>query len=111
MLVLGKACEEARKLGISAELIDLRTLQPWDQEIVLKSVLKTGRAIISHEAPRTGGFAAEISSTIQEHCFLSLQAPVQRVGGYDTPFPLVFEKYYVPDMLKVLEAIKTAVRY
>ena len=67
--------------------------------------------MVSHEAPRTGGFAAEVAAEIQQRCFLSLEAPVQRVCGYDTPFPLVFEKVYLPDTLKVFEAIKTAVRY
>lgn len=111
MLVLQRACEAAEQLGISCELIDLRSLLPWDEELVTSSVMKTGRLIISHEAPRTGGFAAEIASTVQEECFLSLEAPVQRICGYDTPFPLAFEKYYVPDTLKVLEAIKHAVEY
>jgi len=109
--VLKKAAESAKELGISCEVIDLRTLLPWDTETVINSVNKTGRLIVSHEATRTGGFAAEISSTIQEECFLSLESPTQRVCGYDTPFPLVFEKYYVPDYLKVLEAIKTSVKY
>jgi 2-oxoisovalerate dehydrogenase E1 component beta subunit len=90
--VLAKACDEAAKLGISCELIDLRTLLPWDQETVLASVLKTGRVVITHEAPVTGGFAGEIATTIQEECFLSLEAPIRRVCGYDTPFPLIFEK-------------------
>ena len=76
-----------------------------------ESVKKTGRCVVSHEAPRTGGFAAEVAAEIQQRCFLSLEAPVQRVCGYDTPFPLVFEKVYLPDTLKVFEAIKTAVRY
>jgi 2-oxoisovalerate dehydrogenase E1 component beta subunit len=87
-----QACDEAEKLGISCELIDLRTLLPWDQETVLASAAKTGRVIISHEAPVTGGFAGEIATTIQQECFLSLEAPIRRVCGYDTPFPLIFEK-------------------
>eukprot|EP01038_Epipyxis_sp_PR26KG_P005109 gene5109-7120_t len=111
MNVLAKACDAAESMGISCELIDLRTLLPWDEETITKSVTKTGKLIISHEAPRTGGFAAEISSTVQEECFLSLEAPIQRICGYDTPFPLAFEKFYVPDYLKVLEAIKTAVNF
>jgi len=109
--VMAKACDMAAKEGISCELIDLRTLAPWDQEAVTASVVKTGRLIISHEAPRTSGFAAEISSTVQEECFLSLEAPVQRVCGYDTPFPLVFEKQYTPDVYKVFEAIKSTVNF
>lgn len=110
--VLKKAAEKAAKEdGIQCEVIDLRSLLPWDVETVCDSVSKTGRCIISHEAPKTSGFAAEISSTIQERCFLSLEAPITRVCGYDTPFPLAFEKYYLPDYLKVQEAIRTVVNY
>ena len=81
----------AEQHGISCELIDLRTLMPWDVDAVCQSVVKTGRLVVSHEAPRTGGLAGEISSTVQEQCFLNLEAPVQRVCGYDTPFPLIFD--------------------
>ena len=73
---------------------------PADFDTVVRSVEKTGRLVVSHEAPRTSGFAAEIASTVAERCFLSLEAPVQRVCGYDTPFPLVFEKLYLPDVHK-----------
>ncbi|CAB1430928.1 unnamed protein product, partial [Pleuronectes platessa] len=66
------------KLGVSCELIDLQTILPWDVETICKSVVKTGRLLISHEAPVTGGFAAEISSTVQEECFLNLEAPISR---------------------------------
>lgn len=111
VLVLNKVAEAAAALGISCEIIDLRTLLPWDQESVINSVNKTGRLIVTHEAPKTGGFAAEISSVVTEECFLSLEAPVQRVCGYDTPFPLIYEKYYVPDQFKILEAVKKAVHY
>ena len=88
-----------------------QTLLPWDVEMVEQSVRKTGRLLISHEAPRTGGFAGEIATEIQKRCFLSLEAPVERVCGYDTPFPLKFENVYVPDDLKVFEAIKATVGY
>jgi len=110
--VLANACEKAKmEQDISCELIDLRTLAPWDKEAVVESVKKTGRLIISHEAPKTCGLAAEISSTIQEECFLHLEAPIQRVCGYDTPFPLIFEKFYMPNELKNLSAIKNSVSF
>jgi len=110
--VLANACEKAQiEQDISCELIDLRTLAPWDKDTVVESVKKTGRLIISHEAPKTCGFAAEISAAIQEECFLHLEAPVQRVCGYDTPFPLIFEKFYMPNELKNLSAIKNSVTF
>lgn len=110
--VLAKACDAARdELGVSCELIDLRTILPWDVETVVDSVKKTGRLVVSHEAPKTSGFAAEVAATVQDKCFVYLEAPVQRVCGYDTPFPLVFEKFYVPDHLKNFEAIKRAMDF
>ncbi|XP_070767744.1 2-oxoisovalerate dehydrogenase subunit beta, mitochondrial [Enoplosus armatus] len=99
------------KLGVSCELIDLQTILPWDVETVCKSVVKTGRLLISHEAPITGGFAAEISSTVQEECFLNLEAPISRVCGYDTPFPHIFEPFYIPDKWKCFEAIRRMINY
>eukprot|EP01087_Luapelamoeba_hula_P000296 TRINITY_DN10202_c0_g2_i1.p1 TRINITY_DN10202_c0_g2~~TRINITY_DN10202_c0_g2_i1.p1 ORF type:complete len:396 (-),score=54.35 TRINITY_DN10202_c0_g2_i1:82-1269(-) len=110
--VLNQACEQARQQhGIECDLIDLRTLLPWDMEIVENSVRKTGRLLVSHEAPRTGGFASEIATTIQERCFLHLEAPIARVTGYDVPFPLVYERYYVPDVLKNVDAIQATVQF
>eukprot|EP00613_Pedinella_sp_CCMP2098_P006645 CAMPEP_0171601572 /NCGR_PEP_ID=MMETSP0990-20121206/4973_1 /TAXON_ID=483369 /ORGANISM="non described non described, Strain CCMP2098" /LENGTH=285 /DNA_ID=CAMNT_0012163695 /DNA_START=307 /DNA_END=1164 /DNA_ORIENTATION=- len=104
--VLEQAVATAKeKHGISCELIDLRTIYPWDIETVEASVKKTGRLVVSHEAPKTGGFGAEVVSEITERCFLSLEAPIARVCGYDTPFPLIFEKHYLPDANKNLEAI------
>lgn len=111
MGVLQKASALAAEQGISCELIDLRSLLPWDRETVTRSVSKTGRLVVSHEAPITGGFAAEIAATVQNDCFLSLEAPIQRICGYDTPFPLAFERLYVPDAHKVLEAIKVSVNF
>lgn len=99
------------KLGVNCEIIDLRTILPWDEDTIIQSVLKTGRLIIAHEAPLTGGFAGEIASTIQEHCFLNLEAPIQRVCGIDTPFPHVFEPFYLPDKYKCLEAVKKVVEF
>lgn len=101
-----------RKLpGISCELIDLRTILPWDVDTVVESVKKTGRLVIAHEAPKTSGMGAEIASTVMEHCFLRLEAPIQRVCGWDTPFPLIFEKFYMPNMIRCFDAIKTVVEY
>mmetsp|Transcript_5730 Transcript_5730/g.11372 ORF Transcript_5730/g.11372 Transcript_5730/m.11372 type:complete len:158 (-) Transcript_5730:178-651(-) len=108
--ILAKAADMAmEKDGISCEIIDLRTLTPWDEDAVCRSVEKTGRLVISHEAPQHGGFGAEISSTVQEKCFYHLQAPIQRICGLDTPFPLIFEKLYMPDHLKNYEAIVSSV--
>jgi 2-oxoisovalerate dehydrogenase E1 component beta subunit len=105
MEVIEQAAEMAEKAGISCELIDLRTIVPWDIETVAASVFKTGRLVVSHEAPLTGGFAAEIAATIQQRCFLYLESPIERVTGLDTPFPLTLEKEYMPGPLKVLDAI------
>ncbi|CAK4635359.1 hypothetical protein LEN26_007083 [Aphanomyces euteiches] len=111
MRVLEETCDMAEEAGVSCELIDLQTILPWDVDTIEQSVRKTGRLIVSHEAPKTGGFAGEIASTIQERCFLSLEAPIQRVCGYDTPFSLAHEKFYLPDALKNFEAIKKVVNY
>lgn len=103
---LQKACDLAKeKDGIECELIDLQTILPWDVEAVEKSVQKTGKLVVSHEAPITCGFGAEVVAEIQERCFWALEAPIKRVCGFDTPFPLVFEKYYLPDETRNLEAI------
>ena len=96
---------EAAK-GWSCEVLDLRSLLPWDQEAVLASVRKTGRAIVVHEAPRTGGFGAEIAATIAEEAIESLEAPIVRVAGYDTPFPYTLEHVYLPEAPRVVRAIE-----
>ena len=101
----------AEKEGISCEIIDLRTILPWDEETVMNSVKKTRKCIVTHEAPLTSGFGAELSSKIQEKCFVHLEAPVKRVCGYDTPFSLVFEPLYLPDRFKIFEAIKETVNF
>ncbi|WP_355660023.1 alpha-ketoacid dehydrogenase subunit beta [Halomonas salifodinae] len=111
MEVTEKAAELAEKEGISCEVIDLRSILPWDVETVAQSVLKTGRLVISHEAPLTGGFAGEIAATIAERCFLYLESPIQRVTGLDTPFPLTLEKEYLPNHLKIVEAIKASIEF
>ena len=109
--VIDQAVERAEKEGISCEVIDLRTILPWDVETVANSVLKTGRLVIAHEAPLTGGFAGEIAATIQERCFLYLESPIARVTGMDTPFPLVLEKEHLPNHLKVYEAIRESMEF
>ena len=86
----------AEKDGISCEVIDLQTIYPYDAATLIESVKKTGRCIVTHEAPGTCGMGAEISSMLQEKCFLNLRAPVTRITGYDTPFPLVQEPLYLP---------------
>lgn len=106
---LEEACKRAEEDGISCELIDLRSILPWDEETVCESVKKTGRVVISHEAQKTCGFGAELAATIQQQCFFHLEAPIQRVCGYDTPFPLTFEKVYMPDAIKNYDAIKQVV--
>ncbi|AEY01050.1 transketolase central region [Oceanimonas sp. GK1] len=106
-----KAAALADKEGISCEVIDLQSLLPWDEDTVVASVLKTGRLLVSHEAPLTGGLGAEIAATVQERCFLYLESPVARVCGLDTPFPLALEKEYLPDQYKIFEAIKATVNF
>lgn len=99
-----RAKEEA---NTSCEVIDLRTVWPLDEETIVSSVEKTGRAVVVHEAPRAGGIGAEITAIINEHCLYSLLKPVGRVTGYDTPFPVPgVEDYYVPTPGKVLTAIQ-----
>ena len=87
-----------KDLDISIELLDLRTLYPWDRSTVLESVKRTGRAVVVHESMINAGVGAEVAATIQEGAFLSLEAPVQRVGGWCVHMGLVFEKFNVPDV-------------
>lgn len=111
MEIIEKAAEMAEKDGVSCEIVDLRSIQPWDADTICDSVQKTGRLLINHEAPLTGGFAAEVATTVQERCFLSLESPIARVCGLDTPYPLAHEKEYMPDHLKTYEAIKRTMNY
>jgi len=92
---------------ISVEVIDVRTLTPLDRDGIVASVEKTGRAVVVHEAPLTGGFGAEIAATIQERCLYSLLAPVQRVTGWDTVFPLKrSEGHYLPSVDRITAAAR-----
>lgn len=98
--------------GVHAEVIDLRTLSPLDTETILESVKKTKRAVIVHEAPRTCGVGAELSARINEEALLFLEAPVQRVTGFDTIMPLPkMEQYYLPNAQRVVEAIDRAMNF
>jgi len=99
------AAEVLAREEIGAEVVDLRTLNPLDRETMISSVVKTGRAVVVHEAPRTGGFGAEISAQIHEHALLQLEAPVQRVAGFDVVFPLSHsEKLYLPSRERIVKA-------
>lgn len=106
------AAAELEKEGIDVEVIDLRTILPYDAETVLESVRKTGRAVVANEAPRTGGLASELSAVIGEACFRDLKAPVERVTGLDTPIPfsLVLEKYILPGKEQVVEGIRRVMK-
>ena len=98
--------------GRSIELIDLRTLYPFDMDAVEASVKKTGRCVIVHEAPKTCGFGAEIAARIMERCFLYLESPVQRVAGFDTIMPYYkLELDYMPDADRIARAIEETAAY
>jgi 2-oxoisovalerate dehydrogenase E1 component beta subunit len=100
------ALSAARETEVDAEVIDLRTLLPLDIDTVVASVKKTGRCLIVHEATRTGGYGAELSALVQERCFHHLEAPIERVTGWDTPYPYAFEWDYFPGPRRVAEAIR-----
>lgn len=110
------ACSSAiaaaeKDLGISCELIDLRTLYPWDRPAIIQSVRKTGRAVIVHESMTNAGVGAEVAATIQEHCFLNLESPVQRCAGASTHPGLVYEAFNIPDVVRIYDAIRSSIEY
>lgn len=96
----------ARESGIDAEIIDLRSLWPLDLDTIVASVNKTGRCVVLHEATRTSGFGAELVALVQEHCFYHLEAPVERVTGWDTPYPHAQEWAYFPGPARVAAGFK-----
>jgi 2-oxoisovalerate dehydrogenase E1 component beta subunit len=106
-----EAAETAAGQGISCEVIDLRTLMPFDIDTLVASVQKTGRAVVVHEAPRTCGFGAELVASICERAMDYLEAPIQRVTGFDTPFPYTLELEYLPNADRVLGAVRETLEW
>ena len=106
-----EAAEKGAAMGYDLEVIDLRTLLPFDLEAILTSVRKTNRVVVVHEAPRTCGFGAELAASIQEKAILSLEAPILRVTGFDTPFPYTLEHEYLPDADRILDAVARVVNF
>jgi 2-oxoisovalerate dehydrogenase E1 component beta subunit len=102
------ALAAAAESGVDAEVIDLRTLVPVDIDAIVRSVSKTGRCVIVHEATRTSGFGAELSGLVQEHCFYHLEAPIVRVTGWDTPYPHALEWDYFPGPKRVADGLRRA---
>ncbi len=96
----------AASSGIDAEIIDVRSMAPLDVDTLRSSVQKTGRCVIVHEATRFGGYGAELSATVQEECFWHLEAPIQRVTGWDTPYPHAFEWEYFPGQKRIINALR-----
>jgi len=106
-----EAVDEAAKLSIECELIDLRTLWPVDIDCLVSSAKKTGRIVVVHEAARTCGLGAEISALLQERCFVYLQAPIRRITGWDTPFPYTLENDYLPRAPRILQGIRETAEF
>jgi pyruvate dehydrogenase E1 component beta subunit len=98
--------------GVDCEVVDLRTLSPMDRETLAESFRKTGRAVVVHEAPKTGGLGAEVAATLQEEALLYQEAPVRRVAGFDTPMPLhALEDYYLPQAVRIQEGVLETVDF
>jgi 2-oxoisovalerate dehydrogenase E1 component beta subunit len=107
------AAEELEKEGLDVEVIDLRTLAPMDKEAILQSVKKTSKALVLHEASRTGGIGGEIAATIAEEAFEWLDAPVVRLASIDTPVPYSppLEEYYLPQVTDIVNAARRLAAY
>ena len=106
------AAEQMKADKVDVEIIDLRTISPMDVEAVVNSIRKTGRGVIVHEAPKTCGLGAEIIALINEKAFLSLQAPIERVTGFDIPVPLLkSEHYYLPNPQRIVMAVKKVMSF
>ena len=104
------AAEQAQVDGVSVEVVDLRTIRPYDAATIFESVAKTGRVVVANEAPRTGGLGAELSARIHEECFDHLRGPVVRVDGLDTPIPfsVPLEQVILPDETDIAAGIARA---
>jgi pyruvate dehydrogenase E1 component beta subunit len=111
-IVALEAASAAAEFGIDVEVLDLRSLVPLDVAAIAESVGRTGRAVVVQEAPLTGGFASEVVAAAQEGAFLSLQAPIARVSGWDVPYPMpLVEDHYVPSVDRVVAAIRRTVEF
>jgi pyruvate dehydrogenase E1 component beta subunit len=107
-----EAAENLSEEGVECEVVDLRTVSPLDREAIVDSFRKTGRAVVVHEAPRSGGLAGEITATIQERALYYQEAPVVRVTGYDVPYPLyALEDYYLPSVARIEAGIREAAEF
>ena len=107
-----EAAENLGEDGVDAEVVDLRSISPLDRETIVESVKKTGRAVVVHEAPRSGGFAGEVVASVNEEALMYLEAPIERVTGYDTPMPMLArEDYYLPNPPRIEEAVRSVLEY
>jgi len=109
--IMTEAAKLAEADGISLEVIDLRTLLPFDIETLVTSIKKTGRGVIVHEAPKTCGFGAELAQSICERAMDHLEAPIQRVAGFDVPFPYTLEHEYMPNAKRVVGSVRAALEW
>jgi pyruvate dehydrogenase E1 component beta subunit len=106
------AATAAEEEGRGLEVVDLRSLSPLDMQTLRASVERTGRLVVVHEAPVFGGLGAEVAARISETCFYSLEAPVMRVGGFDTPYPPSrIEEEYLPDLDRILDAVDRSLAF
>ncbi|ELZ51506.1 transketolase [Halorubrum coriense DSM 10284] len=107
-----EAAETLGEEGIECEVVDLRTVSPLDREAIVEAFEKTGRAVVVHEAPKTGGLAGEITAILQEEALLYQEAPIGRVAGFDVPYPLyALEDYYLPSAARIEDGILEAVEF
>ena len=107
-----EAAENLADEGIDAEVVDLRTVSPMDRESIVESFKKTGRGVVVHEAPKSGGLAGEITALLQEEALVYQEAPIKRVTGFDVPVPLyAMEDYYLPNAARVEDGIREAVEF